>query len=437
MVAQPEAYASSDQSLSPKIPNMSPSFNGGVDPFTEFSWESFVALNWPAEDDGKPSEKTIGQYPDAPRVWEFYKTPEEVFLPGGVSPAENLQLLEKSALPKECPADVGRAYGTDRVLSMISKADTKELPNVSPEILQATGQPLVDQKFHYVIYEIRLNPDEVGQIDTNGWNKLETLEQYKDHEFEFKPNKAAPNLREPGPIELKLSWLLLDDSYTPEQKSQFYTTTRAIYVPSQQSSTGKAFCQPVTLGLLGFHLAHKLPAPNPSPSENPIPLWVWSTFSQVKAETYLSNPSCSENCETNKLYAKAPYLWNPTNLQAVQKNGEPQIPTQVKALSPAIPSKANEIPQGNQVWQERLSEAANKSVWQNYQLIGTQWPTNPWPDGGSYSNQSPTPGTLADLSIETYNQEKSSCIACHTGAKLPPKGNLATSDFSFMFQKAD
>jgi hypothetical protein len=48
-------------------------------PFDNFSWQLFVALNWPADKDGNPSPKPIGSDPTAPRVWEFYPTPAELF----------------------------------------------------------------------------------------------------------------------------------------------------------------------------------------------------------------------------------------------------------------------------------------------------------------------------------------------------------------------
>lgn len=428
-IAQPEGSVSSDLKLSQKIPLVSPSINANETPsFTDFSWESFVALNWPAdtkeENKGKPIG-TIGKDPSAPRVWEFYATPEKIFLPGGVSPKDNPQLVKESALPKECPADVGRAYGTDRVLEMISKTDTKKLTNIPASILQETNKPLVDQKHHYVIYEIRLNDDEKNQIITNQWYERKNLEQYNDdNKFKFEPKTAKTkqqiNPKYPGPIELKISWLLLDDSYTKEEKDTFYTTTRAIYVSPRHSLPEKPFCQTVTLGLLGFHIAHKLPSlPNDPRLPDYSPIWVWSTFSHVDAETYLYNKSCKENCDQNTLYAKYPYLWNPENLKAVQENKQPQIPTQVVG-TPGISMPTNNIDDGNKEWQSKLSEAAKNSVWKNYQLIGTQW-------------QGSTRSHLANLSIETYNQGTSSCIACHFRAKLPTK-NSATSDFSYIFR---
>ena len=48
-------------------------------PFDIFSWQTFVALNWPANEAGVPIGEPIGTRPDLPRVWQSYKQPGEVF----------------------------------------------------------------------------------------------------------------------------------------------------------------------------------------------------------------------------------------------------------------------------------------------------------------------------------------------------------------------
>src|SRR4051812_24010322 len=48
-------------------------------PFDEFSWQSFVALNWPADPFGRPLRDSILTHAASPRVWEFYRTPQDVF----------------------------------------------------------------------------------------------------------------------------------------------------------------------------------------------------------------------------------------------------------------------------------------------------------------------------------------------------------------------
>jgi hypothetical protein len=116
------------------------------------------------------------------------------------------------------------------------------------------------------------------------------------------------------------------------------------------------------------------------------------------------------------------------------------------------------------------------SVWQYYQLIDTQWPTNPssppTPPGDanlpqSINNKSggqPTPVYLTNATMETYfqggNQNAStlqegnppsnvqafgteSCTGCHSSAGVaqsgtptnPVFGNQLSADFSWLLQK--
>ncbi len=110
------------------------------------------------------------------------------------------------------------------------------------------------------------------------------------------------------------------------------------------------------------------------------------------------------------------------------------------------------------------------TVWENYMLISTQWPSNfsctqlhlegtpkPNPDftkpGTDFAKQpdmtcSPAPTFMANSTLETYSQgdspiASSSCIACHgnavsfqRGASDLQTGKLNQSDFTFILEKA-
>src|SRR5215212_4716500 len=58
--------------------------------FDVYSWNTFIALNWPAGPDGNadPSQK-IGQNGDNDTVWEHYRDVSDIFLPGGAKPTWN------------------------------------------------------------------------------------------------------------------------------------------------------------------------------------------------------------------------------------------------------------------------------------------------------------------------------------------------------------
>jgi hypothetical protein len=129
----------------------------------------------------------------------------------------------------------------------------------------------------------------------------------------------------------------------------------------------------------------------------------------------------------------------------------------------------------NKIFQSMLQG----SVWKNYMLLSTQWPSAT--AGPTAAGQPPTPGCtklfaqnpdapapktdflkqpdmtcspaptfLANSTLETYSQgnvpmASSSCIACHGNAvgfqkgasnRQPGKQNLNQSDFTFMLEKA-
>jgi hypothetical protein len=118
----------------------------------------------------------------------------------------------------------------------------------------------------------------------------------------------------------------------------------------------------------------------------------------------------------------------------------------------------------NKIFQSML----RGTVWENYMLINTQWPTvfvgctslhaqgadTPAPATDFLKqpdmNCSPAPTFMANSTLETYSQGEipqasSSCIACHgnavgfqTGASntKPGQVRLNQSDFTFMLEKA-
>ena len=77
-----------------------------------------------------------------------------------------------------------------------------------------------------------------------------------------------------------------------------------------------------------------------------------------------------------------------------------------------------------------------KSVWQYYQLVGTQWPVNG--DSVNMNTGNPFPVYMANCTLETYDQGSvpgvsSSCIGCHNAAT---SWGGRPSDFTFLLQTA-
>ena len=74
------------------------------------------------------------------------------------------------------------------------------------------------------------------------------------------------------------------------------------------------------------------------------------------------------------------------------------------------------------------------TVWENYRLISTQWPTDPSaPTAGN-----PAPVSLGNPVMETYMQVNGSCMGCHFGSTFGGDDKKsALANFSFMLQRAE
>ena len=109
-------------------------------PFDIFSWQTFVALNWPANEAGAPTGEPIGAHPNLPRVWQSYKQPGEVFgLTGEDQP---------------CRSGAAADIATDM-------------------ILQSSGEPLIDRNLNYIVFDIRMN-GRTEQYIRNGPRELDS-----------------------------------------------------------------------------------------------------------------------------------------------------------------------------------------------------------------------------------------------------------------------
>jgi hypothetical protein len=83
----------------------------------------------------------------------------------------------------------------------------------------------------------------------------------------------------------------------------------------------------------------------------------------------------------------------------------------------------------NPRWQAALATFVAASPFQHYQLVDVQWPQNP----AQRPIGNPTPGLVANTTMETYIPE-SSCINCHYTARTQ-SGRLS-SDFTFVLGHA-
>ncbi|MBD6620502.1 hypothetical protein FNW02_33155 [Komarekiella sp. 'clone 1'] len=414
-----------------------------------FAWQVFAALNWPADcQQGSPlASKKIGEAPDAPRVWEFYSTPETVFVSGKTPSTPNKPFICLNAENRLLPPKNSTVKLTEQ-----GKLDAKG-QNANPQDL-----PLIDQQGNYIIVETYINPQEFNQIVKNKWYDSVNLAQFNNDNNQFDlicSGRENDNIlgvpcstyEKEGAIEIKASWRVFDEQTSKDEKARYYTTKRKVLIPgkSDKCDTGKAFCsdtgeefsQVIEVGLIGFHIKHKT-------SEQG---WIWSTFEQVdnvpdgtlKQNKYtLNNPDCQKNCVENTPYVEPPYLWRKEAPHAVTKIGgeiKNQIPSQiVRSFKPKSPLDS-QISEQNQQWHQALKDISKSSVWQYYNLVGTQWLTNPSQLYNEQLREITPKLPLANVTLEPYIQN-SSCIGCHTGAKLRTRMQ-PYADFTFQMARAN
>jgi hypothetical protein len=436
--------------------------------FDLWSWQAFLAMNWPTNSSGAPASSITGYSATYAPLWSAWHDSVEIYLPNGAKPAacapptgalqasrgRNLAAFARKDVAAPPPVAAETRTAT-RVLLNVSAvgellhgrapaAPTKTKMN---DVNQAFSGPLFDQNGNPTFYEILMDNNEVGYLCTNTLYNL-------NGQIAFSAN-AANKVQFPsgswqtngsGAFEIKLGWRVLVPG--KDNPARFFNMPAYVLLNGQWTQS--------TVGLVGLHIAHKTQS---------APQWIWSTFEQVDnlAVDPVANPSGN------------PSYYNPncpTCLVNIQPTGvpPPNTPVQVMRLIP--------IPLDKQTLNNQAQAAlrAQNSVWQYYQLIDTQWPTNPsappTPPGDanlpqSINNKSggdPTPVYLTNSTMETYfqagNQSASnmeegnppsnqqvfgteSCMGCHSSAGIAVSGTTKnnanfsgqlTGDFSWLME---
>lgn len=402
--------------------------------FDYFSWESFIALNWPAATTtrGTPDQPNnpnvfLNAASGAPVVWGTYKDSFDLF---GQKDQRPSPWDSPSSLVSPCP----NAQPGQKMLIFTTKGDTALM-----ETKQAFSAPLIDQRSNYVYFDIRYDQAEYNFIrgqdsDPTSWlYLLKNLAPAETQKVPLQMPMSTPPATL-GSIMIKAAWRIKTDKDDPKR---FYTTNALIL--NQQTKQ----CTQSPILLVGFHIGHKV---------SPFTAWVWSTFEQVdnvppdadvtpKPGTPPNGYSFNNGTDTPKTtggYSYKPSL-SPTPCPSPGDPSKPcPVPVQVTRVNP-IPS----TPQGastrdvNSFYQQLLKG----TVWQYYQLAITQWPSNPglnnfvlMQNGGIYPRDSgsafPANGAV-NTTQETYFQTQNdaagaggnSCMSCHYRA--------GQSDFSW------
>jgi hypothetical protein len=381
--------------------------------FDDFSWRSFIALNWPADPQhpGAPiSPNDPGAFLKAgssyTSVWSTYREGYELFPAEGEPPPFG----EPTPTTTVC----GEARAGAKVLLMASKAGT-----LLGDVDQAFSYPLVDQNNNYIYYEIRFNRSQYEFVREHKLYLAKYLMQSEQRAPIDMPISAEEPYRE-GAVMLKAAWRQL----TPKDDASRYFTTRATIL---DQSSGKNVCRDVTVGLIGFHIGHKV---------SRMPQWVWSSFEQVD-----NVPD-----DDGRPPARALTLNNGTNTPATtggwanrpndkrEVSADKRTPAQVVRLNPIPTTPAGKSTVSiNDAYRALLAN----TVWRNYELVITQWPAAPVAQAdfkpkesqGVYPKDAGAPFPLHDAvntAMETWFQSRSdaagaggnSCMECHYGAGI-------------------
>ncbi len=389
--------------------------------FDFYSWLTFIALNSPA--DGKVIGKGPRRGGDALTHWESianYRPLGDVMLPHGTKPTWGTRIVPPECRKLDGPGKI--------VVGVIEEAWNQPFK---------TG-PLIDQDGHYALFDILMNKVMFDYIaDNNLYSKQGQASSTIDPiVFPEGENLEKPKpIKNPGPgkmgaVMVKVSWRILDPA--KDDVSKFHTADALVYFPGEPYSP-KPVCVEKKLGLIGFHVGHKTVS---------APQWIWTSFEQVanvpnatevKNKTLLPrysfyNAACDlKKCPLNQT---PPDPWVPNT---TLKFHDPAYHSQI-VREDMLPPFTDDIAELNKSFRGILKG----TVWENYMLVATQWPSNaksPIDPLGA-----PAPTYLANTTLETYSQggvplASSSCMACH-GNATDQHSPALPSDFTFILEKA-
>jgi len=369
--------------------------------FDIFSWQSFIALNWPVNDAGIPL-KALNHSAGHKPQWADYITPAEIFAP-------------------------------DQPQSICDNGEHNEYTLTTSNYIQPTGQPLIDQNLNYVVYDVRVNSIMAEYLRENGLDTLAGQEKFADDNkiYDFPVGHYAdPETKQgghPGSIAVKTAWKVIDE--TSDDDSRFFTVNGQIAVPASNSETGDDLCIEAKLGLVGMHIMRRTDSGNGRE-------WIWSTFEHVDnaplavnsrrpndilhdnpfaqgcigpetTETQHSfyNASCVD-CQTN---AMQPALWTwssvaPYTGSYASSGGKPTQVVQCWDVFDGTKLINNE-------WRQQLAN----TVWANYRSVSAQWKGA---NRGKMVPEGEVPRFMTNTTMETYEQHtpRGSCLSCHAGA---------------------
>lgn len=364
-----------------------------IDYFDDYSWRAFVAMVWPAASGqrGTPdTSQTVGG--PGPRVFETYKALWEVFHNDGTAPSSASFNDYDLGKFNACQTNVG--FG-DLVLASFSK-----FSDLGQAGFGSLVGPLAAQNGMYARYLTLYNQAEFSQIFQNQWYLRTKLPVAPV------PPPPIPVLQfSNGSIDIKSAWIDLT-GFSAAQRQRYYTRTALVLDPN----TGG--CSSLTVGLVGLHIVQKTPS---------RPQWIWSTFEQVDNVPPAQPGSTGKFAFNDGTGAGMP-LTNPLVLSPLAP--QPVSPVFNVTRATQAPIHPNTVTT-NGKYQKLLAG----TVWQNYQLVMTQWPIGngsqpvPASQPGDFTHTFPGnnfSSAFANVTLETFDQTnfRSSCMNCHNSARM-------------------
>src|SRR5208283_58008 len=308
------------------IPAEFPPDKNPIEYFDDYSWRAFVALVWPAlrgqrgvPDTAKPVGTT-----GVPLVFETFKADWEVFQPNGEAPSPWEVFGGVSANP--CASAVPAPGFNDFLLASVTK-----FGNLGEAGFGNLVGSLVAQNKTYVRYLAAFNRTEFDKIMKLKWFLRENLQ----------PGLTFDN----GSVDIKTSWIDMANIAHPER---FYTRKAWVKDPKTEA------CTLTTVGLVGMHIVQKTPT---------RPQWIWSSF-EHRDNVAQSNPENIGPLTLNNGDANQPMpASNPVPFPPPESPPAPNNVVRVKPINPSTQTT-------NQNWRAALKG----TVWENYELVMTQWP---------------------------------------------------------------
>ncbi|GAA6138300.1 hypothetical protein NBRC116583_20470 [Arenicella sp. 4NH20-0111] len=423
--------------------------------FDYFGWQAFIGLIWPADENYRGKHDV--------RV----KTPEEFVAASqqdeqGVNPPIVLETMHtfdaafpgvngSMAPPTQPKAWNAEPYARPFNLDLVSKGKAPKGLN------EAFSSPLIDQNRQYVRYNLQLNEVMYEFVRQNKWYLKENLPKAPTQAtLPPLPVPIGTNVRTvPEPytqvsqpqtnttviqpvngnsIELKAAWrvMITEADLDPKKPwrqvddlSRYFVSKANIYNPiTEKVEQGRL------VGLVGLHIVAKTPQ---------FTQGLWSSFEHVDNLTAPTGGRAS--FKKNDKFWPQGYSYVPKSIMkptdaVPEKKRKPVEVSRVYKIPQTPVAKPDNFPMGistvgmNKQYQSLLKG----TVWENYQLVITQWPTDPtsfyaspfyYPRGfGPFSKIDPEqPQSIKDA----YNRANVNAKAAYprwSGLPIPQVGAL-------------